>query len=80
MKTENLDCWSRQYKKLKGKLKSDLPSLHRILDLERSRNQRQGSEYFSREVEFMRWFPIAFLTSGVFIVAHGGIELTTPAS
>ena len=27
----------------------------------------------------MRWFPVAFLTNGVFLkVTHGGIELTTP--
>ena len=33
---------------------------------------------FSREVEFMRWFPVAFLTNGVFIGTHGGIELAAP--
>ena len=27
---------------------------------------REGSEFFSREVEFMRWFPVAFLTNSVF--------------
>ena len=32
----------------------------------------------SREVEFMRWFPAAFLTNGVLKMTHGGIELTTP--
>ena len=33
---------------------------------------------FSREVEFMGWFPVAFLTNGVFLkVTNGGIELTT---
>ena len=26
----------------------------------------------------MRWFPVAFLTSGISKVTHGGIELTTP--
>ena len=40
-----------------------------ILDFKRSRNQRQGFE-FLREVEFMRWFPVAFLTHGVFIVTR----------
>ena len=52
-----------------------------IFDFELSRNQRQGSEFFSREVEFMRWFPVAFqtpVTNGVLKVTHGGIELTTP--
>ena len=49
-----------------------------ILDFERTRNQRQGSKFFSREVEFMRWFPVAFLTNDVFTVTHGGIKLTTP--
>ena len=33
----------------------------KMLDSERSRNQRQGSESFSREVEFMRWFPLPSL-------------------
>ena len=28
---------------------------------------------FSREAEFMRWFPVAFLTNGVLKVTHGGI-------
>ena len=37
-----------------------------ILDFELSRNQRQGSGFVSREVEFMRWFPVAFLANGVF--------------
>ena len=49
-----------------------------ILDFERSRNQRQGPEFFSREVEFMRWYPVVFLTNGVLKGTHGGIELTTP--
>ena len=26
----------------------------------------------------MRWFPVAFLTNGVFIVKHGGVKLITP--
>ena len=34
---------------------------------------------FFREVDFMRWFPAAFLANGAFIVIRGGIELTTPA-
>ena len=50
-----------------------------IFDLEHSRNKRQGSELFPREVDFMRWHPVAFLTNGVLKVTHGGIELTTPA-
>lgn len=29
---------------------------------------------------FRRWFPVALLTNGVFILRHGGIELTTRAS
>ena len=33
--------------------------------------------FFSRKVDFMRWFPLVFLNKGVFIVTHGGIELTT---
>ena len=33
---------------------------------------------FFRVVEFMRWFPVAFLTNGVLKVTHGGIEVTTP--
>ena len=33
---------------------------------------------FSREVDFMMWFPVAFLTNGAFILVLGGIELTTP--
>ena len=60
-------------------LVSALEQLHRILDFERSRNQRQGSESFLGKWIFMRWLPVAFLTNGVFIVTHGGIELTTPA-
>ena len=41
-------------------------SMRRILDFRRSRNQRRGSEFFSSEVDFMRWFTVAFLTNGVF--------------
>ena len=39
-----------------------------------------GLRVFStpREVDFMRWFPVAFLTNGVLKVTHGGIEQTTP--
>ena len=48
-----------------------------ILDFERSRNQRQGSEFFSREVEFMRWFPVALLTNGDFFLVRAGFELKT---
>ena len=55
-----------------------IKKLRRILDFERSRNQRRGSEILSREVDFMGLFPVAFLTNGVFILTHGGIELTTP--
>ena len=52
--------------------------LHSILDFEHSRNHRQGSELYSSEVGFTRWFPVAFLTNGVLKDAHGGSELTTP--
>ena len=52
--------------------------LRRMFDCELSRNQRHGSESFSREVELIRWLPVAFLTNGVLRVTHGGIELTTP--
>ena len=54
------------------------PLLRCTLDSKRSRNQRQGCEFFSRQVEFMRWFSVAFLTDGVFKVIHGGIEQITP--
>ena len=47
-------------------------------DFERSRKQRQGSEFFSRDVEFTRRFPVASLANGVLNVTHGGVELTTP--
>ena len=40
---------------------------------------RDGAlSYFSRKVEFTRWFPVAFLANGVLKVTRGGIELTTP--
>ena len=54
------------------------PMVFSILDFVRSRNQRQGSRVFSREVEFMKGFPVAFLANGVLQVTHGGIELTIP--
>ena len=47
-----------------------------IPDLEISRNQRNGFEFFSRERDLMRWFPIAFLANAVLKVTLGGIELT----
>ena len=31
----------------------------------------------SREMEFMRWSPVAFLTNGIFISTRVGLELTT---
>ena len=33
---------------------------------------------FSREVDLVRWFPVAFLASGVFMVTLAGFELTIP--
>ena len=30
-------------------------------------------------MEFMKWFPDAFLASGVLKLTHGGIEMTAPA-
>ena len=55
------------------------PMHYCILDFERSRNQRQGSEFFHLgKWIFMRLFPVAFLTNGVLKVIHEGIELTTP--
>ena len=36
-----------------------------------------GLGVFSREVDFMKWFPVAFLTKGAFFVMHGGMELPT---
>ena len=41
--------------------------LRRILSFERSRNQRRGAEFFLGKVDFMRWFPVAFLTNGVLL-------------
>ena len=37
-------------------------------------------EFLSRKVDFMRRFPVAFLTNGVSIVTRGEIELTTLVS
>ena len=54
------------------------PMTFSILDFGRSRNQRQGSESFSRVVESMRWFPVPFLANGALKMTRGGIELTTP--
>ena len=34
-------------------------------------------KFFSREIDFMRYFPVAFLANGIFIVTHAGFELTT---
>ena len=34
---------------------------------------------FSRGVDFVKWFPVAFLTNGAFIVTQAGFELATPA-
>ena len=51
-------------------------SLRCILDFERTRNQRQESD-FSGEVALMRWFSIAFFANGIFIVPLFGFELTT---
>ena len=39
---------------------------------------RDRAPSISREMEFMRWFPAAFLANGVLKVTYGGIELTTP--
>ena len=44
--------------------------LRRILDFEGSKNQRQGAEHFSREVDFTRWFPVASPTKDVFMMTH----------
>ena len=52
--------------------------LKAILDFQRSRDQKQGPAFLPWNIGFMRWFPVVFLTNGVFIVTHGGIELTTP--
>ena len=35
--------------------------------------------FLPRGVDVMRWFPIAFLTNGVFLVTLAGFELTTLA-
>ena len=51
--------------------------LHRILNSERSRNQRQVSACHSEDVELIMGFHAAFLTNGVSIVANVGFELTT---
>ena len=51
------------------------PIPYTILSVAETRDRALG---FSREVEFVRWFPVAFLTGGISIVTHGGIELTTP--
>ena len=48
-----------------------------ILDFERSRNHRQGYDFLTRERDFMRWFPVAFLANGVFLVTLAGFEPTT---
>ena len=49
--------------------------LHCILHFEHSRNQRQGSELFFREVDFVTWFPIACFTNGIYIVTHINFRL-----
>ena len=41
-----------------------------------SRNQRQHSEFFSREVDFTRWLPITFLTNGVLIMSPHALTMT----
>ena len=46
-----------------------------ILNFEHGRTIDRAMS-FSREVNFMRWFPVACLTNGVVIVTHGGFELT----
>lgn len=48
-----------------------VPTSHpcRILDFDLSRSQRQGSDV-PRELDFMKWFPVAFLTNCAFIVAE----------
>ena len=52
-----------------------LAELGCILDLEPSKT-RDRALSFSRKADFMR-LPVAFLTNGIFIVKHGGIELTS---
>ena len=32
----------------------------------------------SREVDFMTWFPVSFLSNGVYVVTHAGFELKVP--
>ena len=49
-----------------------------ILDFDLSRNQRQGSEYFPGKVQFMRWFPVDFLTNGALNVTDREINLRAP--
>ena len=53
-----------------------LPALYS--SFKRSRDQRQGSEFLSRKLDFVRWSFVAFLSSGVFIITRAGIELITP--
>ena len=50
-------------------------ALHCLLNFERSRNQRQGSELFFRGVGFVRWFTVAFLTNSMFIESHKILDL-----
>lgn len=57
---------------------SHLFGLRRLLDFERSGNQGQGSEFFSRVLSFMRWFPVASLTNDVLIATRAGSERATP--
>ena len=77
------DTWVRFkiYTALGGKITKILMSVLNlccILDFECSRNQRQGSEFFSREGDFMRWFPVVSLNDGILKVTHEGIKLTIP--
>ena len=43
-----------------------LTLLRRMLSFERSRNPETRLRFFFREVDYTKWFPVAFLTSGVF--------------
>ena len=52
-------------------------TLRSILDFKLSRNRESGLRDFSGEVDFMRWYPVAFLISGVFITTQVGYELPT---
>lgn len=53
--------------------------LSSILQSMLNRNQSQGSRVFSKQVDAIRWFPIAFPTNGgVSVVTLSGFELTTP--